>query len=122
KNELSEVGLPLANIETVDTVELAKIMLPEAQSYKLSDLSELVGVQHENPHQADSDALVTAELLLLLINKARKLPLVTLEKLSALAYYLKSDIDSLFQRLVMDKRRTIDDLRSEERRVGKECI
>jgi len=113
KNELSEVGLPLANIETVDTVELAKIMLPEAQSYKLSDLSELVGVQHENPHQADSDALVTAELLLLLINKARKLPLVTLEKLSALAYYLKSDIDSLFTKIVMDKRRTIDDLQEE---------
>jgi len=32
-------------------------------------LSESLGLSHENPHQADSDAQVTAELLLLIQEK-----------------------------------------------------
>ena len=31
-------------------------------SYRLNDLVTNLGISHENPHQADSDAKVTAEL------------------------------------------------------------
>ncbi|MFP3472924.1 exonuclease domain-containing protein, partial [Micrococcus sp. SIMBA_144] len=48
---------------TIDTVELARILLPTAEAYKLSSLAEYLEIQHDNPHQADSDAEVTAELL-----------------------------------------------------------
>ncbi|MBS4222178.1 ATP-dependent DNA helicase DinG [Lederbergia citrea] len=110
QGELNEAGFHNFSFESVDTVELSKILLPEAPSYKLSELSEMLGFDHENPHQADSDALVTAELLLMLIEKARKLPLVTLEKLTHMAFQLKSDIGSLFQSILTDKRKSIENL------------
>ena len=53
----------------------------DRKSFRLSDLSESLGLSHENPHQADSDAQVTAELLLLIQEKMKSLPLVTMEKL-----------------------------------------
>ena len=46
-------------------MELAQIFYRQ-KSFRLSDLSESLGLSHENPHQADSDAQVTAELLLLI--------------------------------------------------------
>jgi ATP-dependent DNA helicase DinG len=95
---------------TIDTVELAKIMLPTSDSYKLLEIAESLSLTHERPHQADSDALVTADLLLYLIKKAEQLPLVTLEKLSHFAVYLKSNIDFLFDEIIMEKKIHIEDL------------
>ena len=39
-----------------------------------TDLAEQAKLKHDRPHQADSDAQVTAELLLLFLEKAAKLP------------------------------------------------
>lgn len=77
----------------IDTVELARIFLPSEDSYKLSDLSLNLGLSHERPHQADSDAYVTAELLLILEQKMKSLPLLTLKQLKDISFGLKSDLD-----------------------------
>ncbi|KRM22239.1 helicase C-terminal domain-containing protein [Latilactobacillus graminis] len=82
--ELERVGQKPLNLSGIDTVELAQIILPEAPSYRLQDLTQLLAIEHDNPHQADSDALVTAKLFLKLMGRLKALPLVTLERLSDL--------------------------------------
>lgn len=110
QNEFERVGVPQFDGNMIDTVELAKIMLPTSDSFKLIELAESLSLSHDRPHQADSDALVTAELLLYLMDKAKQLPLVTLEKLADLAMHVKSDIDLLLDEIIEEKRKHIEDL------------
>ncbi|MGK0551653.1 helicase C-terminal domain-containing protein [Enterococcus faecalis] len=84
-HELSRCGTPQLTIPAIDTVELAQIFLPTQKSFRLRDLAESFGLAHENPHQADSDAKVTADLLLLIQEKMRALPLVTMEQIALLS-------------------------------------
>lgn len=58
----------------LDTVELAKLLYPTQPSFSLTSLTQSLNIEHDRPHQADSDALATAELFLLCLNKLRKLP------------------------------------------------
>jgi ATP-dependent DNA helicase DinG len=108
--ELEEAGYNPFNGPAFDTVELAKIAMPSADSFKLTELSNTLSFSHVRPHQADSDAYVTAELLLHFINKLRILPLVTLEKLQTLSGHLKSDLSLLFDEIVSQKQRHVEDL------------
>jgi ATP-dependent DNA helicase DinG len=108
--ELEEAGYNPFNGPAFDTVELAKIAMPSADSFKLTELSNTLSLSHVRPHQADSDAYVTAELLLHFINKLNILPLVTLEKLQALSGHLKSDLSLLFDEIVSQKQRHVEDL------------
>lgn len=87
-HELVRCGAPKLKIPGIDTVELAQVFLPAEKSFRLGDLSESLGLAHENPHQADSDAQVTAELLLLMERKMRRLPLVTMGKIFELSHKL----------------------------------
>ena len=68
----------------LDTVELARLLYPTQPSYSLSSLTQTLGIDHDRPHQADSDAVATAELFLLCVNKLRTLPLFTLQRLNAM--------------------------------------
>ncbi len=110
RKEMEEAGYFNVFSNAIDTVELTKILMPESPSYKLSELSDVLGFDHDRPHQADSDALVTAELLLMLIEKVKQLPIVTLEKLTELAFYLKSDIGPLFHELLHEQEAKIENL------------
>ncbi|MFL2028937.1 helicase C-terminal domain-containing protein [Loigolactobacillus zhaoyuanensis] len=83
--ELQRVGQPALKLAAVDTVELAQILLPTAVSYRLSDLTQLLAIEHTNPHQADSDALVTAQLFIALSQRLANLPLVTRQALAKCA-------------------------------------
>jgi ATP-dependent DNA helicase DinG len=94
----------------LDTVELARFLYPTADGYKLSDLAEREDLQHDRPHQADSDAQVTAELLQILLNKLAMIPNKTLEELMVLSGGLKSDIQQLLDELLVEKRKTIEEL------------
>lgn len=92
----------------LDTVELARILLPTADSYKLSDLAAKEKLSHDRPHQADSDAYVTAELLLILLEKLQKIPLCTMRQLYKLSDGLKSDLHVLLGDIIMKKEQTIE--------------
>ncbi|MCI1466797.1 MAG: DEAD/DEAH box helicase [Lactobacillus sp.] len=97
--ELTNAGLdPLPN-RAIDTVELAQIVFPTYPSYKLRDLTARLNIKHLNPHRADSDALVTAELLLEIINRVEQLPQATLNTLSALSKGLVRDTSYIFQEI-----------------------
>lgn len=92
----------------IDTVELARFLYPTIDSYKLNDLANLFGFQHERPHQADSDAEVTAKILLHFIDKIEAIPLSTCKQLSELSGGLKSDIQLLLEELIETKKEKID--------------
>jgi ATP-dependent DNA helicase DinG len=108
--ELEEAGYNPFTGPAFDTVELAKVALPSADSFKLTELSNSLDLSHVRPHQADSDAYVTAEILLYFIEELSKLPLVTLEKLHKLSHHLKSDLSLLFDSIVSEKQKHVEDL------------
>lgn len=80
--ELERVGYPSLELEGIDTVQLAQVLLPTLPSFKLSYLSSYLNLDHRHPHQADSDALATAQLLLLLQKRIDQLPVETLATLA----------------------------------------
>jgi len=77
---------------TIDTVSLIRLTFPTLASYQLSELAKAFGIRHDRPHQADSDAQATAELFRLGIEKLKRLPLLTLQRISDL---LKPDSGGL---------------------------
>ncbi|MFT4413063.1 ATP-dependent DNA helicase DinG [Fredinandcohnia humi] len=109
QEELANCGYRSFECLTIDTVELSRVMLPLADSYKLGQLAESLSLPHENPHQADSDAEVTAEILLKIMNKIETLPLVTLRKLYTLSKNFKSDIVEILGDIIDQKSDEIQD-------------
>lgn len=83
--ELVRCGQPGLNNKGIDTVELAQIFLPTSPSFRLSDLAEEYQMTHVRPHQADSDAEVTANLLMLIEKKIQSLPMATMDSIVKLA-------------------------------------
>ncbi|MHB1939934.1 MAG: helicase C-terminal domain-containing protein [Candidatus Dormibacteria bacterium] len=57
----------------VDTSELARILLPRAPSHSLEQLGRALGLVHDRPHRALSDADTTRLLLWRLVEEMRKL-------------------------------------------------
>ncbi|MDR6998520.1 ATP-dependent DNA helicase DinG [Neobacillus niacini] len=103
QEELQLAGFEGFYGSVLDTVEMARILYPTADGYKLSDLAEKENLQHDRPHQADSDAEVTAELFLLLLEKLASMPITTLRQLSQLSGGLKSDLQQLLDELLGEK-------------------
>ncbi len=103
QEELAQCGFENFHCLTIDTVELSRVMLPLADSYKLGQLAESLSLTHENPHQADSDAEVTAEILLEILLKIERLPLVTVQKLYSLSTYFKSDMRDILRAILDEK-------------------
>ncbi|RDU36372.1 ATP-dependent helicase DinG [Neobacillus piezotolerans] len=103
QEELLMAGEEAFSGPVIDTVELARFMEPEADSYKLADLAEKEGLSHDRPHQADSDAYVTAELFLLYLDRIGKLPEKVLNQLASLANGLKSDLNLLLHAIALGK-------------------
>ncbi|MYL32774.1 ATP-dependent DNA helicase DinG [Pontibacillus yanchengensis] len=95
-------GSPL-KVPVLDTVELARIFMPQAPGFKLSQLSEFFKVQHEDPHRALADAYVTSEILLKLLEKARQLPYEALYQISLIQGRLKSDLSEILQEWLQEK-------------------
>lgn len=87
----------------LDTVQLTRIAFPTLPSYQLSSLTQAFGIGHDRPHQADSDALATAELFVIAASKIRSLPLLTLQRLGALFDPGQSDL-GWFLALVLQER------------------
>ncbi|MGI6679750.1 MAG: helicase C-terminal domain-containing protein [Dehalobacterium sp.] len=64
---------------TLDTVEIAKMLLPYEAGYSLGDLTLSLGIQHQAAHRALGDAKATAELFLYLRAKLKNIDLIVLE-------------------------------------------
>lgn len=103
QNELELAGYNSFLGPTIDTVELARLLLPSEESFKLNHLAEKLDIKHDRPHQADSDALVTAEVLEILLKKLQALPLLTLQQLKPIVEKLDSSLTEIIQTIVADK-------------------
>lgn len=101
-HELVRCGVPELQIPGIDTVELAQIFLPTQVSFRLNDLAESLGLQHDMPHQADSDAEVTAALLLHIKATMQQLPLVTLEKIVQLSEVTSKQTSLFIQQITKE--------------------
>ncbi|MEI5992844.1 hypothetical protein A5880_000383 [Enterococcus sp. 4G2_DIV0659] len=116
--ELIRCGTPKLKIPGIDTVELAQIFLPTEKSFRLGDLSESLGLIHDNPHQADSDAQVTAELLLLIETKMRSLPLITMETIASLSHQTGMDTSAYIHQIYAEMKHDIQPLAKEQHVVS----
>ncbi len=84
QNALDRCGyLPFTG-RILDTIDFLKISFPSLSSYQLGYVSAEFGFEHDRPHQADSDALATAHVLLKCLDELRELPLITIQRLSDL--------------------------------------
>ncbi|MEQ6390365.1 ATP-dependent DNA helicase DinG [Bacillaceae bacterium S4-13-58] len=87
-----------------DTVEFSRVLFPTAPSYKLSQLASFLDIQHENPHRALSDALVTAKLTIKILDKLYALPYETLDRLHSLHKFLKSNWEEILSPILDQKK------------------
>ncbi|MDR7075309.1 ATP-dependent DNA helicase DinG [Neobacillus niacini] len=102
QEELIQAGFEGFYGSVLDTVEMARIIFPTADGYKLTDLAIREDLQHDRPHQADSDAQVTAELFLILVKRLSQLPELTLRQLSQASGGLKSDLQQLMDEIILE--------------------
>ena len=70
--------------QTFDTYDLTYALLPGAAEYALGGLGAAFGLAHDNPHRALSDALVTRDLFLIMLDKLAELPPALLSEFSRL--------------------------------------
>lgn len=110
QEELQNAGFEGFYGHIIDTVELSRILFPTADGYKLSDLAAREGISHDRPHQADSDAYVTAELLLIMLSRLNEFPHTTVKSLCKLSAGLKSDLYMLFDEALQRKERELEEL------------
>ncbi|MBN8234653.1 ATP-dependent DNA helicase DinG [Halobacillus kuroshimensis] len=103
-DELQRCGFPRLHNPIIDTVELARIMLPTSSAFKLGHLAEKLDMGHDRPHRALSDAQVTADLLQYLLKQMQALPERTLSQLLKIEGKLKSDLRTFIESAVEEAR------------------
>lgn len=89
-------GLSPLSVPAIDTVEMAQILFPQENSYQLKELTRSLGYSLEQAHNALFDAEATAFLLNRLDEKAKSLPLVTIESLADLSHATTADTSLFF--------------------------
>jgi DNA polymerase-3 subunit epsilon/ATP-dependent DNA helicase DinG len=81
----------------LDTLELARILLPTASSHNLGVLGRLLGLRHERPHRALSDAQATAELFRRLLVDAASLRPATFQEMRRVAAQADTPLARFFE-------------------------
>ncbi|MEF2964314.1 ATP-dependent DNA helicase DinG [Paenibacillus sp. M1] len=89
----------------LDTMDFLKIFFPSLTTYQLGLVADELGVEHERPHQADSDALATALIFLKCLEELSGLPLLVLQRLSDLFAGEDSDLGWFFDAMLQDRER-----------------
>ncbi|WP_223066659.1 ATP-dependent DNA helicase DinG [Paenibacillus caui] len=84
----------------LDTMDFLKICFPSLTSYQLGQVSSEFGLSHDRPHQADSDAVATAEIFLKCLDELADLPLITMQRLADLFAGEDSDLGWFFDALL----------------------
>jgi len=83
--------------QTIDTYELASVLLPSASRYNLGSLGQLLNVPLPATHRALDDARVTQACYVRLCEFARELPMETLNEICALGDHIEWDAAWIFQ-------------------------
>ena len=77
-----EQGIPFEPT-VLDTVALARHLLPNLNRYKLDTVAKALGISLENHHRAVDDAGATAEIFVAFVKMLRKMDVETLDQLNA---------------------------------------
>lgn len=121
-SELRRAGENELDLECLDTVELSQIMFPSSLGFRVKDLADYLNLNHDNPHQALSDAYVTAEIFIQLIKKLETLPYVTISKMADLSYALGVDNSSVFLQALLNKEKILNNNKGLNELKTIECI
>lgn len=79
----------------VDTVAMARVLLPKLNRFKLDTVAKALGVSLENHHRAVDDAACTANIFVKFLDMLRKQDIDTLEGLNALGRSSANQIKKL---------------------------
>jgi ATP-dependent DNA helicase DinG len=79
---LIKTGFPAFTGRVLDTMDMLRMLFPSITSLQLSNVASSFGLVHERPHQADSDAEVTALIWILCMERLLELPLLTVQRLN----------------------------------------
>lgn len=101
-------GLPIHN-PSYDTLELARLVVPGAPSYRLNALCAGLNINAAASHRALDDALAAARLLAVLIQKLREIDLGILTQLNSLLREARSVWHGFLADLIKDLLKTFPD-------------
>lgn len=103
QNALDRCGYLPFQGRILDTIDFLKICFPSLTTYQLGSVSSHFGIIHERPHQADSDALATAHVLLKCLDELYSQPLLTVQRLTELFAGEDSDLSWFFEGLLGER-------------------
>ncbi|OKP86811.1 ATP-dependent DNA helicase DinG [Paenibacillus helianthi] len=103
QNALDRCGYLPFQGRILDTIDFLKICFPSLTTYQLGAVSTYFGLTHDRPHQADSDALATALVLLKCLEELYSLPLLTIQRLNELFADEDSDLAWYFDGLLRER-------------------
>lgn len=83
QNNAKNLGL-VADFTTIDTVGLARILLPDLNRYKLNTVAKALNVSLENHHRAVDDAGATSEIFLKFVAMLQEKEISTVEGIDSL--------------------------------------
>lgn len=100
----------------LDSVVLAKIIVPTAIGFNLTDLSRHFNLEYSEAHDAYSDALITADIVSELAKIAKEIPVETLGRMEPFLRHLRYNEIEFFTNpdkfilndIVSDKRADVD--------------
>lgn len=105
QEEFLRVGINDFTLETIDTIDLAKIIYPYEKKFNLKYLIEQrnIKLNYFIEHQADSDSLATAHLFLSLLKSIEQIELPTRKLISQILSYKQAYISRFFNTLPIIK-------------------
>lgn len=90
-----------------DTFDLATLLIPQAPAYRLGALAALLGITHDDAHRALSDADVTRQVFLRLLDKIDGLDLSELSEINRMMSRMSWSLRDLFAEAERAKARTV---------------
>jgi ATP-dependent DNA helicase DinG len=100
QRSLQQCKLPRFQGRILDTLEIVRICYPTLAGINLPMLAQHFAIVHDRPHQADSDALATAEVLLHCLGKIEQWPLLVIQRIDdVLKPYAQADLAWFFHQM-----------------------
>ena len=102
---LRQHGILLGN-PSIDTFQLASILLPQVPSYSLSVLADALGIKFTERHRALADAVAVKDLFLALVERGQRMDLAVLQEINRVAGRSTWPLKDFFRDLERDQART----------------
>lgn len=96
KAHFKQAGITF-NPSAIDSVKLAKILLPQSQGFNLLDISQELGLPFDQAHQALEDARITCQMMDYLADVYQSLPEVNQRQVVRFAEYLDNQEVEFFK-------------------------